>query len=103
MRRGTGCPSPRAPCANLVDFLRAVARRNLLATDHFMRRVDGETYHIPCHDPPEANLPFTLPPASGEKTSFSPTTRSRDSIRDAAPPAHATHGSATVPHRTARI
>jgi hypothetical protein len=57
MRRGTGCPSPRAPRANLVASCALLRDGTDYLMDHFMRRVDGETYHLPNHDLPEANLP----------------------------------------------
>ena len=66
-----------------------------------MRRVDGETC-TSCHDLPEANLPYTLPPASGEKPRYAPpTTRSRDSIRDALIPRMPPTDPSSCPRSTA--
>ena len=46
MRRGTGCPSPRAPRATLLLPAHCCDGTDYLM-DHFMRRVDGETYRLP--------------------------------------------------------
>ena len=97
---GTGCPSPRAPVQTLLlpahccvteptldgSPCAALMERPTTCPTTTCRK---QTYHRPYHPLPEKN-PLC-----------SPTTRSRDSIRDAAPPTHATHGSIVVPRSTA--